>query len=238
MDIYLFFLVLGGVGLGAMALSGAAHSIGHGSHGGHHVGGHGHTGVHHAGAAHGHHGGATLGRGGVLAGGHVLASTPSDSSQSDTGEADGNASAEGSALRTALALISPRTLFSIALGLGVGGIVMRPLLPGLLLPFAALTAGVVFERLVVNPIWRFAFRFASRPAETLEHAVTQQAKAVTAFDSNGNGLVAVEVDGQVVQLLATLRKTDMELGVRVRSGDVVRIEDVDAERNRCTVSRE
>jgi translation initiation factor IF-1 len=40
----------------------------------------------------------------------------------------------------------------------------------------------------------------------------------------------------VVQVLGTLRAEDRALGVRVRAGDRVRIEDVDVERNRCTVS--
>ncbi|MFN8570492.1 MAG: hypothetical protein U0132_00470 [Gemmatimonadaceae bacterium] len=238
MDIYLFFLVLGGVGLGAMALSGVAHAATHGGHGSdaHGGGGHGHAGNHITGHG-GHANGPTIGgRAGALTGAHVLSHTPADTGgDQDAGDADGDSSS--GALRTALAVISPRILFSIVLGLGASGIVLRPLLPGVVLPFAALAAGLVFERAVVNPIWKFAFRFASRPAETLEHAITQQATAVTAFDKSGHGLVAVEVDGQVVQLLATLRKTDLELGVRVRSGDLVRIEDVDAERNRCTVSR-
>ncbi len=236
MDIYLFFLVLGGVGLGAMALSGVAHSVTHGTQsGGDHAGG-GHGGSHHGIGSHGHASGSIAGgHGGALSGSHVLTGTPADGGESDASDADGDGG--GGVLRTALAVISPRILFSVVLGLGASGIVLRPLLPSVVLPFAAFAAGVAFERAIVNPIWKFMFRFASRPAETLEHAITQRAQAVTAFDGNGQGLVAVEVDGQVVQLLATLRRSDIELGVRVRSGDLVRVEDVDPERNRCTVSR-
>ncbi|MBA3671607.1 MAG: hypothetical protein H0W68_06240 [Gemmatimonadaceae bacterium] len=43
------------------------------------------------------------------------------------------------------------------------------------------------------------------------------------------------MDGQIVQLLATLTPDDRERGIRVRQGDVVRVSSVDAERNRCTV---
>lgn len=102
---------------------------------------------------------------------------------------------------------------------------------------AAVAGGVAFERLLVNPLWNFMFRFASSPAQTLESSVEDDAKAVTNFDKNGQGLIAVEVDGHVVQVLGTLTQTDRDSGVRVRAGDVVRIEDVDADRNRCTVRK-
>ena len=47
----------------------------------------------------------------------------------------------------------------------------------------------------------------------------------------------IEVDGRVVQCLGTLIATDRDAGIRVRAGDTVRIEDVDADRNRCTVRK-
>ena len=63
-----------------------------------------------------------------------------------------------------------------------------------------------------------------------------EARAVTSFDKNGQGLIAVEVDGQMVQILGTLKPGDREMNVRVPVGSRLRIEDVDAARNRCTVS--
>jgi hypothetical protein len=63
-----------------------------------------------------------------------------------------------------------------------------------------------------------------------------EATAVTSFDRNGQGLIAVEVDGQMVQILGTLKSGDREMNVRVPAGSRLRIEDVDAARNRCTVS--
>ena len=42
-------------------------------------------------------------------------------------------------------------------------------------------------------------------------------------------MVSVEVDGQVVQLLGTLSPTDRALGVSVRAGARLRIEEVDVE---------
>ena len=53
---------------------------------------------------------------------------------------------------------------------------------------------------------------------------------------SGGVLIAVDVDGQVVQVLGTLRREDRALGVRVRAGDRLRIEDVDGAKHRCTVS--
>ena len=79
-------------------------------------------------------------------------------------------------------------------------------------------------------------RFASRPALTLESCVTDSATAVTSFDAAGQGLVAIELDGQVVQVLATLVAGERTAGAMVRAGDRVRIDAVDADRNRCTVS--
>jgi hypothetical protein len=132
--------------------------------------------------------------------------------------------------------MSPRFLFSLCLGFGMVGVVLRPMLGGPLLLGAALVGGVIFERLLVSPLWNFTMRFASTPATTLESSVSDEATAVTSFDANGQGIVSFEVDGQVVQILATLQPNDRLLGTRVRAGQRVRIEDVDAEKNRCTVS--
>jgi hypothetical protein len=86
-------------------------------------------------------------------------------------------------------------------------------------------------------LWNVSMRFASEPALTLESAVTDEATAVTSFDANGQGIVSLEVDGQVVQILATLRSNDRILpGPRIRAGQRVRIEDVNPDKNCCTVS--
>ena len=134
-------------------------------------------------------------------------------------------------------LLSPRLLFSFFLGAGTAGVALRTLLPEPILVVAAVVGGVAFERMIVNPLWNFMFRFASSPATTLESAVEDEAKAVTNFDQSGQGLIAVEVDGHIVQVLATLSRQELEAGARVRAGDIVRIEDVDADRNRCTIRR-
>ena len=137
---------------------------------------------------------------------------------------------------TLLALVSPRTWFSLCLGFGTAGVVLRSILQGPLLLAGAIIGAILFERLLVGPLWTLVMRFESSPAQTLESAVTSEATATSTFDKSGHGMVSVEVDGQVVQLLGTLSPTDRALGVSVRAGARLRIEEVDVARNRCTVS--
>jgi translation initiation factor IF-1 len=131
-------------------------------------------------------------------------------------------------------LLSPRVLFALMVGFGAGGLLAQPLGEPWRLG-AAILGAVAFEALLVGPIWRFLFRFESSPALTLESSIEDDARAVTGFDANGCGLVAVEVDGQIIQLLATLSADDRSRGVRVHTGDIVRVAEVDATRGRCTV---
>ncbi|HEY8309295.1 MAG TPA: hypothetical protein VIG47_02005 [Gemmatimonadaceae bacterium] len=221
MDSYTFSLALGGAGLVAMAATGLSHT---GSH---------------PGPAAPSHGGS----------GHNPSQSPAHSSEggvahSLSGHA-GHAAHVGSraaashagGLRSALiSLASPRTLFSLLVGFGLTGVVARPFLGGIILVLAAVLGAIIFERALVEPVWRFLFRFASNPASTLEDSLMGEAHAASGFDGNGQGLVSLEVDGQIVQCLGTLRPDDLALGVHVRAGDVLRVEDVDATRNRCTVS--
>ncbi|HZE09828.1 MAG TPA: hypothetical protein VE110_13840, partial [Gemmatimonadaceae bacterium] len=90
---------------------------------------------------------------------------------------------------------------------------------------------------VVRPIFNSLFRFESQPAQTLESALMSEARAVSGFDANGNGLVMLELGGEIVQVLGTQLSEERASGVRIRAGDIVRIEGIDSERNRCTVSR-
>lgn len=233
MDPYVFSLSLGAAGLGVMAATGLAghglhaHQGAHGTttaHGGHdvsdvslaaHGGGHAHAGAHQVGHAHAGHAHA----------GHAH--------QHDAG----GGTRAASYLWT---LLSPRVLFSVLVGAGATGLLLRDLLGlhGALLPVAAALGGVLFEAALVRPLWNLTFRFASAPALTLESCLMDEARAVSGFDRNGQGLIAVELDGQLVQVLGTLRAEDRGAGVRVRAGDRVRIEEVDAKRNRCVVSYE
>ena len=132
--------------------------------------------------------------------------------------------------------MSPRVIFSLLVGFGLTGLAVRHLIGGPAQLAVALIGGVAFETLLVAPTWRFLFRFASTPAASLEGTLMSEARAASGFDTNGQGLVALEVDGQIVQCLGTLRADDRALGVHVRAGDRLRVEDVDATRNRCTVA--
>jgi hypothetical protein len=133
-------------------------------------------------------------------------------------------------------LMSPRLLFAGLIGFGLVGSLLRHWVAGVLLLGVAIAGGIAFERLVVAPLWNFTLRFASSPALTLDSVITADATAVTSFDRNGQGIIAVEVDGQVRQVLATLAAADRSSGAIVRAGQRVRIEEVDSARHRCLVS--
>lgn len=233
MDFYVISLATGATGLVAMAAMGLSHGghSGHGGHGGHggHDVGHGAHDVGHAGhaghashGAHAHAGSAHTGHSGAPHSGH-------DAHSGHTHHAGDQGAASW-----VQSLLSPRVLFALCVGFGAGGLVAQPL--GEPWQFGAAVLGAAaFEALLVGPIWRFLFRFESSPALTLESAIEDDARAVTGFDANGCGLVAVEVDGQIIQLLATLTHDDRARGVRVRTGDTVRVDEVDAARGRCIV---
>ena len=141
----------------------------------------------------------------------------------------------GAGPRTLWALLSPRPLFSMLLGFGTVGVVLPSTLGGAPLFATAAAGGLLFEALLVRPLWNLLFRFESTPALTLESCIGDVARAATTFDAAGNGLITLELDGQVVQVLGSLRREDRDAGIRVRAGDPVSIDDIDAERNRCTV---
>lgn len=217
MDLYTFSLALGGIGLGTMAVAGL------GARGGSH-----HGGAHHNGAGHAHGGHAHPGHA------HAGPSHAAGSHHHDV--ADIRALSAPGLARGFSALVSPRIIFSFLVGFGAAGVLLRHTLGGVPLLAFAVGGGVLLERLLVAPLWRFAHRFESAPALTLESSITDDAQAVSSFDARGQGLVAIELDGQVVQVLGTLRSEDLQAGVRVRAGDRLRVEAVDGARNRCTVS--
>ena len=215
MDLYTFSFALGGIGLGTMAVAGL------GARGGDH----GHAGHSHGGSGHGAHG----------HGGHGAQGAHPGSHHHDV--ADIRALHLPGIASGLSALVSPRIIFSFLVSFGAGGMLMRELIGGgIPLLVSTVLVGILFERLLVAPLWRFTHRFESSPALTLESSLSDDAKAVSSFDARGQGLVAIELDGQVVQVLGTLRSEDLDAGVRVRAGDRLRIEEVDGARNRCTVS--
>ena len=226
MDLYIFCVVLGAAGMAAMALLGFTSSHSGGAHA-HDTGGHEFHGI--AGHIHStptpHSAGHVITHGSVGHGVHAHAAA-----------AAGHIHPEGWKSQ-AWSWLSPRVLFNVLVGFGATGLVAEKVLgPVLALPIA-LVGGLAFEAVVVRPIFNSLFRFESQPAQTLESAIMSQGKAVTGFDVNGNGLISLELGGEVVQILGTLTPEDRKAGVRVRAGDAVRIEDIDSKRNRCTVSR-
>jgi hypothetical protein len=228
MDLYIFCVVLGAAGMAAMALLGFTSSHGGGAHA-HDTGGHEFHGVaghiHSGPTAHAGHSGVGTHAPVAHSHGHVIGHTAHDHLHPEGWKSQ------------AWSWLSPRVLFNVLVGFGATGLVAERLLgPILALPIA-IAGGFAFETIVVRPIFNSLFRFESQPAQTLESAIMSQGKAVTGFDVNGNGLISLELGGEVVQILGTLTPGDRKSGVRVRAGDAVRIEDVDSTRNRCTVSR-
>jgi hypothetical protein len=207
---FLAAMVLGLVGLVAMALLGFAHGHaghGHGAHG-HSSHGHAHSG--HDPSSHGH----------------------AHAGHSSTGHS-GHA-AHGPEVLHWLSFVSPRVLFSLALGFGASGLVADALLPFPAALVVAVLGALALERLVVTPYWNALLGFASVPAETLDDRLHAKVRAVTNFDRSGSGLVRLELDGQVRQVLGTLIAE--QRGLEVCVGDALRVEAVDAQGN-CTVSK-
>src|SRR5882757_9963635 len=238
MDLYIFCVVLGAAGMTAMAFLGFASSHGgahQSAHHGHDTSGHemhgiGAPHVHSITPAHGH----SVAHAHAVPHGHTAA--------------PGHAAAQGERTFAELhgvhawksnlwSWLSPRVLFNFLVGFGATGLILERLIgPVLALPVAVL-GGVSFEVFVVRPIFNSLFRFESQPAQTLGTALMSEGRAVTGFDANGNGLISLELGGEVVQVLGTQLNEERKAGVRIRAGDIVRIEDVDDARNRCTVSR-
>ncbi|HEX9128425.1 MAG TPA: hypothetical protein VF850_04615 [Gemmatimonadaceae bacterium] len=243
MDLYIFCLVLGAAGMAAMAFLGftSSHSGGHHGHdtSGHEI--HGTGASHSIGAPHGHsiHPSHGIAHGSGSAGhAHDVAHIPQvkDGGRMTVHTHEPNAHPDGWTSHV-WSWLSPRVLFNVLVGFGATGLIVERLVgPFLALPIA-LAGGFAFESVVVRPIFNSLFRFESQPAQTLGSALMSEGRAVTGFDANGNGLISLELGGEVVQVLGTQLNEERKAGVRIRAGDIVRIEDVDDARNRCTVSR-
>lgn len=211
MDFYILSFVLGAAGMAAMAFLGFTSSHG-GSHQGHDTSGH---------EMHG-------------AGGHSHVTPHTHLPAHNHGAPHAHA---GDWRSHAWSWLSPRVLFNFLVGFGATGLILERLVgPFLALPIA-FAGGVAFEVFIVRPIFNSLFRFESQPAQTLESALMSEGRAVTGFDANGNGLISLELGGEVVQVLGVQLNSDRAAGARIRAGDIVRIEEVDSARNRCTVTR-
>ena len=136
-----------------------------------------------------------------------------------------------------LSYLSPLTILSFLFGLGACGLLLTDIVPAFGPRLGiAIVGGFLWQRFVVKPLWSALMSFASRPAHTLEDAVSGYAEAVTNFNVQGEGIVAVELDGQQQRLLAILAPEDRN-GGPVAAGTTLFIRSVDPRNQRCVVSR-
>jgi hypothetical protein len=227
MSVFLVLKIIGLIGLVMMSIPGLNR------HGHAHIAGHGALRIGHApnighGAAHVGQGGAQAGHalGGAKLGGPKAGGQPAQAGQG------ANAGNTNGLFRL---IPSPRMIFSLlTLYGGFGEALTRGLHMDMNLAYLiALIPAALFERFVVTPCWNALMQFEGQPSSPLENLTFQEAEAVTPF-RNGKGMVSVERDGRQVQFRATLPASQAAMQVRV--GDKLRIEEVDAENERVTVS--
>ena len=146
------------------------------------------------------------------------------------------AHAHAYAARDALRFLpSPRAVFSISALYGAFGnaLVRAAHLTTTRAALIAIVPALLVEWLLIRPIWNLLFRFQGQASAPLEALIMSEAEAVVPF-RNGRGIVATVRDGRLVQLQARLSETQAALPVKF--GQRLRIEDVDARRERVTVS--
>jgi hypothetical protein len=241
--VFLTLMVIGLVGLVMMAIPafGRHGHAGGGGHGGHHLGhgghgGHAGPGGHQLGTGHGAaHAGAGHAVGAHLAvapapGAHALAPAPASTASQEMLPADAGAPSGWVRL-----IPSPRAVFSVLALYGAFGnaLVQAAHLPVLVAALVALLPTIAVERFAVTPLWNLVFRFQAQPSAPLEELIFDEATAVTPF-RNGRGLISVVREGRLVQFAARLRPDQANIPVKV--GARMRVEDVDARRERLTVS--
>jgi len=136
-----------------------------------------------------------------------------------------------------LSYLSPLTILSFLFGLGACGLLLGDVIPAFVPRLGvSIAGGLLWQRFVVRPLWSVLMSFASRPAHTLEDAVSGYAEAITNFNLRGEGIVEVQLDGQQQRLLAILAPDDRN-GEPVAAGTTLFIRSVDPRHQRCVVSR-
>lgn len=222
---FLIMMIAGLFGLLLMAVPGM-NRHGHSSAG---------TPAHTGGAIAGAHG-TTLTHGTAHAGAHAPA--PAQGANAAHPAQGANASgAKGGASGTdwMVRLAQPRVWFGLLALYGAFGYLLTEwrLFPFWPAALAAVLPALLLERYAVTPLWNALLGFQGKPCSPLETLVMSEATAVTPF-RNGKGIVTVERDGRAVQLTAQLPPDQAAMPVRV--GDRLRVEDVDAAKERVTVS--
>lgn len=142
----------------------------------------------------------------------------------------------GAVLYGLLAWLSPIYICGAVLGFGATGTLVSPILQGWLQLGAALVGAYVLCSFCIRPLLTGVQKWASLPAKTLTDAMLENGTAVTDFDSQGYGLVRLNLDGQVLQLLGQLAPEERR-GDRVRSGETLFVRSVDPAKQRCIVCR-
>ncbi len=216
MPAFLVLMIIGIVGLLLMAIPGLnrhGHSV--------HVSGHAAShGVGHSSASHIAAAGARIGTAAKLTGARA---------------ASGARGASSSLTGLLKWIPSPRVIFSLLTTYGAFGLALvdGAHLHKTLAAMLAIIPAALIEKYAVGPYWNMLMTFEGIPSSPLEELTFSEAEAVTPF-RNGKGMVSVNRDGRSVQFRATL--PDDQCSVPVRVGDKLRIEQVDAEHERVTVS--
>jgi hypothetical protein len=221
--LFLTLMVVGLVGLFMMAMPAFRHA------------GHAHAG--HAGHHAGHH--PAIGRGGAAprlggrSGGRTAIVPGSAAEPPGAGREIAVADAAPASLLRFVP--TPRGICSVLALYGAFG---NALVHAGHLPFAsaallAALPALFVEHFMVRPVWNLLFRFQGQPSSPLDALLMSEAQAVVPF-RNGRGVVSVVREGRAVQLAATL--CEEHSGLPVKVGDRLRIEEVDAPRERVTVS--
>jgi hypothetical protein len=135
-----------------------------------------------------------------------------------------------------LTWLSPAYLAAAIIGFGATGTLLAPILHSWLQLGAALIGAYIICFFCIRPLLTSVQKWASLPAKTLKDAMLENGTAVTDFDANGYGLVRLNLDGQVVQLLGRLPPEEQS-GARVRSGETLFVRSVDPAKQRCVVCR-
>ncbi|MEO8902444.1 MAG: hypothetical protein ABI488_10690 [Polyangiaceae bacterium] len=211
-DVFLVLLVIGLVGLAAMAIPAFGHS--------------------HAQAGMGHAAHGSLGRG-AAHGTPYASATPVVSNA--RGALQHLLPADAAHAGVWRFVPSPRAMFSVLALYGAFGnaAVHAFHFPFLSAAISALFPALLVERVLVRPLWNVVFRLEASACSPLEQLILTEAQAVTPF-RNGRGIVSTVRDGRRVQLVATLRQDQVTLPIRV--GTRLLIEDVDAANERVTVT--
>ncbi|MDX1931476.1 MAG: hypothetical protein SFU56_02610 [Capsulimonadales bacterium] len=137
-----------------------------------------------------------------------------------------------------VSLLSPLALFTLCLGAGVTGLLLQmQLRERWLVALIAALGGLALYYLVVAPLRRLIFAFASKPAATLSAAVAREGEADSRFDREGRGIVRLNVDGQIVRILAQLEPEEIREGEPVTAGQKLVVTAIDRRRNTCRVTR-